>query len=146
MSAISEHRNGILVFLHRYLSRIVDVEPYEIAAMLSGFAYFFCLLCGYYLLRPLRDVISIFWSAIADNFNTEQGQRLFGFIAAGGTTGALAGPMLAASLVTAFGVAALAVIGAILLELAFTSNKGELSRQRCPIRHRAPSCWRSLTL
>jgi AAA family ATP:ADP antiporter len=169
--------------------------------MLFGFAYFFCLLCGYYLLRPLRDamglhggagqlqwlftatfaamlllvpifgavatrwpprrfvpfvyrffalnilgfgvlfatgvheiivsqgffvwisvfnlfVVSIFWSVMADHFSNEQGRRLFGFIAAGGTAGALAGPALAASLVIKFGPAALALLAALLLELA----------------------------
>ncbi len=191
---------------HRVLSRVVDVKPHETAAMLFGFAYFFCLLCGYYLVRPLRDamglvggagnlqwlftatfvsmlilvpvfgaiatrwpprrfipyvyrffaanilifgalfaagiaelavsriffvwisvfnlfVISIFWSAIADNFKSEQGRRLFGFIAAGGTAGALIGPLLAASLVVEFGVAVLTAIAAILLEAAVQCHR-----------------------
>lgn len=169
--------------------------------MLFAFAYFFCLLCGYYLLRPLRDamglvggvgnlqwlftatfvsmlalvpvfgaiatrwpphrfipyvyrffavnvlifgalfasgiaevavsrvffvwisvfnlfVISIFWSVLADHFRNEQGRRLFGFIAAGGTAGALIGPALAASLVVKFGVVVLTVLAALLLEIA----------------------------
>jgi AAA family ATP:ADP antiporter len=197
----SEHRRDIHAFMHRLLSRIVEVKPHETTAMLFGFAYFFCLLCGYYLLRPLRDamglvggvdnlqwlftatfvsmlvlvpvfgavatrwpprrfipyvyrffainvlifgalfatgtaevavsriffvwisvfnlfVISIFWSVIADNFKSGQGGRLFGFIAAGGTVGALAGPALAASLVVTFGVAVLTVLAALLLEVA----------------------------
>jgi AAA family ATP:ADP antiporter len=63
-------------------------------------------------------VVSIFWSVMADHFSSEQGRRLFGFIAAGGTAGALVGPALAALLVVKFGVALLAVIAAVLLELA----------------------------
>ena len=197
----SRYRDHTQAFLHRLLSRIVDVKPHETAAMLFSFAYFFCLLCGYYLLRPLRDamgllggvgnlqwlftatfvsmlvlvpvfgaiatrwtprrfipyvyrffalnvlvfgalfaagiaevtvsriffvwisvfnlfVISIFWSVLADHFKNEQGRRLFGFIAAGGTAGALIGPALAASLVVKFGVVVLTVIAAILLEVA----------------------------
>jgi ATP:ADP antiporter, AAA family len=187
--------------LHRILNRIVEVRSQETSAVLFGFAYFFCLLCSYYLLRPLRDamglvggigklpwlftatfvsmlvlvpifgavasrwpprrfvpyvyrffavnivgfgvlfatgvqeihvsrvffvwisvfnlfVVSIFWSVLADHFKNEQGRRLFGFIAAGGTAGALAGPALAASLVVKFGVAMLTVAAALLLELA----------------------------
>lgn len=185
----------------RLLRRLVDVRPGETAALLAGFAYFFCLLAGYYLLRPLRDalglvggagqlqwlfsatfivmlalvpafgllarrwpptrfvaiiyrffalnilcfgalfaagvqelavsrvffvwisvynlfVVSIFWSVLADHFSSAQGRRLFGFIAAGGTAGALAGPALAALLARSAGVAWLAVAAALLLELA----------------------------
>ena len=185
----------------RLLRRLVDVRPGETVALLAGFAYFFCLLSGYYLLRPLRDamglvggagqlqwlftatflvmlalvpvfgwlarrwpprrfvaliyrffalnilcfgalfaagvqelavsriffvwisvynlfVVSIFWSVLADRFNSEQGRRLYGFIAAGGTAGALAGPALAALLAGSAGVAWLAVLAALLLELA----------------------------
>lgn len=39
--------------------------------------------------------VSVFWSFMADLFHTEQAERLYGFIAAGGTSGALAGPVLA---------------------------------------------------
>ena len=44
---------------HRILSRLVRVEPVEVTAMLWSFAYFFCLLCGYYILRPVRDEMGI---------------------------------------------------------------------------------------
>jgi AAA family ATP:ADP antiporter len=190
-----------LPFFNRLLSRVVDVQPQEVSATLLGFAWFFCLLGGYYLLRPLRDalglaggaeelqwlftgtfvamlalvplfgalvtklppsrfvplgyrfftagilvfcvliangvqsvwvgrvffvwisvfnlfVISIFWSVLADCFSNEQGRRLFGFIAAGGTAGTFAGPLLAASLVTVLGPVALTLAAALLLEAA----------------------------
>jgi AAA family ATP:ADP antiporter len=219
MRSISDYCGDTLAFLQRMLSRIVDVKPHETAAMLSAFAYFFCLLCSYYLLRPLRDamglaggvgnlqwlftatfvamlvlvpvfgavatrwpprrfvpyvyrffavnvlifgalfaagiaevavsrvffvwisvfnlfVISIFWSVIADNFKSGQGRRLFGFIAAGGTAGALIGPALAASLVVKFGVVVLTVIAAVLLEMA-------VQFYRCLVRAR-PNHDRSL--
>ena len=35
--------------------------------------------------------VSVFWSFMADVFASEQGKRLFGFIAAGGTAGGAAG-------------------------------------------------------
>ena len=201
---------------HRLLRRLVDVRPGEGAAMLAGFAYFFCLLCGYYLLRPLRDalglvggagqlqwlftatfvamlllvpvfgllaqrwppgrfvaiiyrffafnilcfgalfaagvqelavsrvffvwisvynlfVVSIFWSVLADHFSSEQGRRLFGFIAAGGTAGALAGPA-AAALLAGIGVAWLAVLAALLLEMALQCCR-RLQREAPGSRH-----------
>ena len=48
---------------------------------------------------PRVIVVSVFWSFIADTFSNEQAKRLFGVIAAGGTAGALAGPLLTATLV-----------------------------------------------
>jgi AAA family ATP:ADP antiporter len=39
-------------------------------------------------------VVSVFWSFMADLFSNEQAKRLFGFIAAGGSVGALVGPVL----------------------------------------------------
>jgi AAA family ATP:ADP antiporter len=39
-------------------------------------------------------VVSVFWSFMADLYSNEQAKRLFGFIAAGGSVGALAGPVL----------------------------------------------------
>ncbi|MDB5823456.1 MAG: transporter [Herminiimonas sp.] len=194
-------------WLDRLLQRVVTARPEEIKAMLCGFAWFFCLLSGYYLLRPLRDAmglvggaghlqwlftatffsmlalvpvfgfvssrwpprrfvpliyrffalnilgfgwlfasgsqsvllagvffvwisvfnlfaVSIFWSVLADHFNSEQGRRLFGFVAAGGTAGALVGPALAALLAVKAGIAALAVLSAVLLELAVHCYRG----------------------
>src|SRR5215218_8833440 len=47
------------VSLHRVLSRFVPVRPEEVRAVLWSFAYFFCLLASYYVLRPLRDEMGI---------------------------------------------------------------------------------------
>jgi len=41
------------------LVRAVDVRPEEVAALLTSFASFFCLLSSYYVLRPLRDEMGI---------------------------------------------------------------------------------------
>jgi AAA family ATP:ADP antiporter len=183
------------------LARAVDVRPGELAATAWSFAYFFSLLCGYYILRPLREemgirggvgklhwvftatfvatllavplfsalvsrvpraraipfvyrffllnllafyalfelrlaqatvaqaffvwvsvynlfVVSIFWGFMADLFTSAQGKRLFGFIAAGGSAGALLGPALAATLARPLGVANLVLLSAAFLELA----------------------------
>src|SRR5207248_11366219 len=55
---------------------------------------------------------------LADVFRHEQGARLFGFIAAGGSAGALAGPLLTTWLVKPLGPRNLLLISAVLLELA----------------------------
>src|SRR5579859_5777097 len=42
-----------------FLFRLVPVRREEITALLWSFAYFFCLLCSYYVLRPVRDEMGI---------------------------------------------------------------------------------------
>jgi ATP:ADP antiporter, AAA family len=59
--------------------------------------------------------VSLFWSLLADIFATSQAQRLYGFIAAGGTAGALAGPSLTAGLVTLVGAKGMVLVSAALL-------------------------------
>jgi AAA family ATP:ADP antiporter len=192
------------------LGRFVEVRPGEAGAALWAFAYFFFLLAGYYVLRPLREemgirggvqnlpwsftatflvmlaavpayswlvarvpraravplvyrffavnllafwvllrlgiapavvaraffvwvsvynlfVVSVFWSLLADLFTSDQGKRLFGFVAAGGSAGAMLGPVLAASLVGVVGVANLVLVSVVLLEVA-TQAVGRLVR------------------
>lgn len=182
----------------RLLGRVVRVEPGEVKAMLWSFGYFFCLLCSYYILRPVRDemgiqggpenlqwmftatfitmlaavpvfgwlssrfprrillpavyvffianlfvffllltagiapdrtaqvffvwvsvfnlfVVSVFWSLMADLFRNEQARRLYGFIAAGGSTGALVGPILVTTLAPRLGPHVLLAISACFL-------------------------------
>jgi AAA family ATP:ADP antiporter len=41
------------------LSRLADIRGVELAAVCWSFLYFFCLLCGYYVLRPVRDEMGI---------------------------------------------------------------------------------------
>jgi AAA family ATP:ADP antiporter len=183
------------------LGHLVQVRQGEATAMLWSFAYFFCLLCGYYILRPVRDemgiqggvenlqwlftgtfltmlaavplfgwvssryprrkflpfvylffvanllifyvllqfriaptttaqaffiwvsvfnlfVVSVFWSFMADLYRNEQARRLFGFISAGGSLGALAGPTVTAMLAPATGPANLLPLSACLLLMA----------------------------
>ena len=188
-------------FAQRWLGRVVAARPGEMQALLWSFAYFFCLLAGYYVLRPLRDemgiaggvrnlqwlftatfvamlaavpvfgamvarlprrrfiplvyhffvaniaifwllltfdvgkvqvarvffvwisvfnlfAVSVFWSFMADLFASEQGKRLFGFIAAGGSAGALLGPALTVGLAAPLGPVNLLIVAAMFLELA----------------------------
>ena len=44
--------------VYRTLRRVVDVQPSEVRAMLMAFAYFFFVLSGYFVLRPIRDALA----------------------------------------------------------------------------------------
>src|ERR1700752_1253347 len=190
----------MMPLLHR-LRRAVPATPQERATALWSFAYFFTLLAGYYVLRPLRDqmgiaggtknlpglftatcvsllvaqpiygalvarlprvsfipivyhffvanlvlfwlllifdvekvivaraffvwvsvfnlfAVAVFWSFMADLFTVEQGKRLFGFIGAGGTAGALLGPVVTIWLSGPLGPVNLLIVAAVFLELA----------------------------
>jgi ATP:ADP antiporter, AAA family len=170
-----------MAWLQDVLPSVIDAEPDEAVPVGWAFLYFFCLLCGYYILRPVRDemaieggvqhlpwmmtatfvtlvlvtplfgwlsarmsrhrllqtvyaffalhlvlffvamishlspqwaartffvwlsvfnlfVVSMFWSVMADLFTPAQGARLFGVIAAGGSIGAMVGPLLTTGL------------------------------------------------
>src|SRR6202022_919959 len=184
-----------------WLQRTVPATARERWAALWSFAYFFTLLAGYYVLRPLRDqmgiaggirnlpwlftatfvtllvaqplygalvaklprarfipivyhffvanlalfwvlltlkiepvivarvffvwvsvfnlfAVAVFWSFMADSFRAEQGKRLFGFIGAGGTAGALLGPIITIWLSVPLGPVNLLIAAAIFLEAA----------------------------
>src|SRR5277367_6265906 len=184
-----------------WLERAVPATARERSAALWSFAYFFTLLAGYYVLRPLRDqmgiaggtrnlpwlftatfiallvaqplygalvarlprarfipivyhffaanlalfwlllrfdfetvivarvffvwvsvfnlfAVAVFWSFMADLFTSEQGKRLFGFIGAGGTAGALLGPVITIGLSVPLGPTNLLIAAIVLLELA----------------------------
>lgn len=63
-------------------------------------------------------VISLFWSLMAELWRSTQAKRLYGFIAAGGSCGALLGPYLAQALVKQTGADALLLLSAGFLSLA----------------------------
>ena len=194
-------RTGLAAMLQRWATAAVPATSQELAAALWSFAYFFTLLAGYYVLRPLRDemgiaggvrnlpwlftatflmllvvqplygwlvaklprarfipivyhffaanlalfwlfltlhlgtaivarvfyvwvavfslfALAVFWSFMADIFTADQGKRLFGFIGAGGTAGALLGPLLTIWLSVPLGPVNLLIAAAILLEAA----------------------------
>ena len=80
-------------------------------------------------------VVSVFWSFMADLFDTEQAHRLFPVIALGGSLGAIVGPALTRALIFLVGVSGLLAISAALLGLAIVCVHG-LSRwsRRHPVR------------
>jgi AAA family ATP:ADP antiporter len=70
-------------------------------------------------------VVSVFWSLLVDLFTAEQGKRLFGFVAAGGSAGAIAGPATVSLVVGLLGVPNLVLLSALLLE-ASTQAMGRI--------------------
>ena len=194
-------RSGAAALAQRWVTRALPATPEERAAALWSFGYFFTLLAGYYVLRPLRDQmaiaggvrnlpwlftatfvtllvaqplygmlvaklprarfipivnhffvvnlalfwlfltlqidtalvarmfyvwvavfslfsVAVFWSFMADLFTADQGKRLFGFIGAGGTAGALLGPVITIWLSVPFGPTNLLIPAMILIEAA----------------------------
>jgi AAA family ATP:ADP antiporter len=63
-------------------------------------------------------VVSVFWAFMVDVFTREQGKRLFGFIAAGATVGAILGASVPALLAERVGSTPLLLISVVLLEIA----------------------------
>jgi AAA family ATP:ADP antiporter len=59
--------------------------------------------------------VSLFWSVMADTYNSEQAKRLYGLIAAGGSAGAISGPLITQSLVHVLGSANLLLVSAAFL-------------------------------
>ena len=72
-------------------------------------------------------VVSVFWQLNVDLFSPAQGKRLFGFIAAGATVGAIVGSGLTAGLARYVSQTFLLIGAAILLEIAVFSV-GRLAR------------------
>ena len=68
-------------------------------------------------------VVSVFWAFMADVFSTEQGKRLFGFIAAAATLGGIAGASVTASTAKTLGVPTLLLGAAALLELGVFASR-----------------------
>ncbi len=74
-------------------------------------------------------VVSVFWSFMADIYSDSQAKRLFGFIAAGGTTGAIVGPALTGNLVLLLGPTNLLPISAILLFVSVVCIRRLISKK-----------------
>ncbi len=184
--------------LREAFTSLTGAEPDEVFPVAWGFLYFFFLLCGYYVLRPVRDemaieggvqhlpwmmtatfvallvaaplfgwlsarvprdrllmgtytffganligffvlmsgriepewvariffvwlsvfnlfVVSVFWSFMADLFTPAQGAKLFSVIAAGGSSGAMVGPLLTTGLTYVTPISWLMLVSAGLL-------------------------------
>ena len=190
--------------MKRIFTKIVDVKPNELHALLLAFVFNFVVLGGYYVIRPIRDEIgadrgvenlpwmytgtltgmlianalyaaivgrmsrrrfipiayrfaianlfvffllmrwmpaaqertilapiffiwvsvfnlfatTMFWSFMADVFTPEQGKRLFGFIAVGGSIGGIAGGFVTSSLAGKLSTGLFLLITAVMLEVA----------------------------
>lgn len=63
-------------------------------------------------------VVSLFWILMSDIYDAEQAKRLYGFIAAGGTTGAVVGPFAANALAPVVGAENLLLIAALIFLVA----------------------------
>jgi len=61
--------------------------------------------------------VSVFWSFMADVFDNEHAKRVYGYIGAGGTAGALLGPLITRALVDRIGVGSLLLVSAGFLAL-----------------------------
>lgn len=57
-------------------------------------------------------LVSVFWSFLLEMFTREQTKRLFGFIAAGGTLGALIGPLTTRFIASSIGTSGILFVGA----------------------------------
>lgn len=68
-------------------------------------------------------VVSVFWAFMVDLFTSEQGKRLFGFIAAAATVGGIVGSGVTAGTVQSLGVPTLLVGSIVLLEVGVFASR-----------------------
>lgn len=67
-------------------------------------------------------VVSLFWSLMAELWSNEEAKRFYGLISAGGTAGALAGPLLTRSLVSVLTPHDLLLVSGALLGVALSAS------------------------
>jgi AAA family ATP:ADP antiporter len=91
---------GFFVVFHYQVAERVTAQVFFV--WLSVFNYF---------------AVAVFWGLMADVFRHEQGKRLFGVIAAGGSAGAIVGPTATQALVGLIPPAYLLLVAAVLLEV-----------------------------
>ncbi len=84
-------------------------------------------------------IVSVFWSFLLEMFDANQTKRLFGVIAAGGTTGALVGPLLTDLTVTWIGNSGVLFMGAGFFVVAILCQRRLLGVwERIPVDPAAP--------
>jgi AAA family ATP:ADP antiporter len=78
--------------------------------------------------------VSLFWALMTDVFKAEQGRRLYGVIAAGGTLGGLVGSGATSLFAESLGAVPLLLLSALLLECALRAMRALMKRtaQRDP--------------
>ena len=110
--ALSRVLPGIYLFFAASLLAFAALLALPAAAAPAGPAFFVWVsvfnLC----------VVSVFWSLMADLHSPQAAARLFGLIAAGGSIGAVAGPLLAITLIDHLGRHVLLPAAATLLTIA----------------------------
>lgn len=79
--------------------------------------------------------VSLFWSVLVDRATLEAGKRIFALVALGGTSGAIAGSLLASQLVTQIGRLNLLLVAAAMLATAahllrFLSRREHVAHER----------------
>jgi AAA family ATP:ADP antiporter len=107
-------RSVLLPLLYRFFiaNLIVFYALFRLDAWaLLAARIFFVWLSVYSLLA-----VAVFWSFMADLFTQEQSKRLFGFISAGGSAGAILGPLFTSLVVEHIDPASLLLISALLIE------------------------------
>jgi AAA family ATP:ADP antiporter len=67
-------------------------------------------------------VVSLFWSLMSELWSQDEAKRLYGFISAGGTAGALAGPLLTQALIRFLPPVDLLLISAALLLVSMSAS------------------------
>jgi AAA family ATP:ADP antiporter len=78
-------------------------------------------------------IVSMFWSVMADVWRPAEAKRLFGFVSAGGSAGALLGPAFNATFVQCLGVPTVIFIACALIALAvLTGTAAQWLRARAP--------------
>ena len=89
---------------------------------------------GYFVALSVANLflIAIFWSAMADVWRPELAKRFYGFVAAGGSAGAIAGPKVVQHMVHDVGLTPLVLMACVLIlsSAAFSSLARRLLR-RC---------------
>jgi AAA family ATP:ADP antiporter len=114
---------NILAF---YAMMVISIDPMWIASC------FFVWVSVYNLF-----VVSIFWSFMVDVFTPDQAKRLFGTVSAGGTLGALIGPLITSRIAHHVGTANLLPISFVFL-IGATICVHAINRVVCRMPMRAP--------
>ena len=89
-------------------------------------------------------LVSVFWSFLLELFVSEQTKRLFGFIAAGGTAGALVGPFITERIVKQIGISGVLFFGAAMFVVAIFCQRALMAelRRRAAAATRPPAAPR----
>jgi AAA family ATP:ADP antiporter len=128
---VARIRRGVLLPL---IYGVVALSLVAFAAVINADANNMTLAAAFYVWISVLNLmlVSVFWSFALELFNSQQAKRLFGFIAAGGTAGALIGPLITGQTVRYIGNAGVLVFSALMFGGAIVAQRALLSiwRQR----------------